>query len=69
LLILRIAEYETRIFHAENLKPGPEEAAQWEAELPPGAGFVIINEPERYKLPPGVKYKDGNNRYGVSWGK
>lgn len=69
MLILRIAEYETRIFHAENLKPGPEEAAQWEAELPPGAGFVIINEPERYKLPPGVKYKDGNNRYGVSWGK
>ena len=64
----RAAQYEERIFHDDNLRPSPESEADWAAALPPGNGFVIVDDPERYGLPNGVAYFDGHKRYGVTWG-
>ncbi|MCJ1376994.1 hypothetical protein MMC17_000084 [Xylographa soralifera] len=61
------AQYEERIFHDDNLRPGPGSEADWAEALPPGNGFVIVDDPERYGLPNGVAYFDGYKRYGVTW--
>ncbi|MCJ1431272.1 hypothetical protein MMC27_000623 [Xylographa pallens] len=61
------AQYEERIFHDDNLRPGPGSDADWAKALPPGNGFVIVNDPERYGLPNGIAYFDGYKRYGVTW--
>ena len=46
---------------------GPESSAAWSAELPLGDGFIIVDEPDHYGLPPGVTYSKGYNKYGVTW--
>ena len=61
------AEYETVIFHDDHLAPGPETEEVWQASLPRGHGFTIIDNPDYYGLPKGVAYADGFNQYGVSW--
>jgi len=54
-------------FHETHLRPGPETDALWEAELPRGHGFTLVDEPDRYGLPQGMPHGDGFNRYGVTW--
>ena len=60
-------EYETVIFHDDHIAPGPETDRIWQEELPHGHGFTIIDDPDYYRLPPGVAYADGTKKYGVSW--
>ncbi|EED22272.1 conserved hypothetical protein [Talaromyces stipitatus ATCC 10500] len=39
----------------------------WNNVLPVGAGWVVIDDPEGYNLPPGLPLNGHYNKYGLSW--
>lgn len=63
---------ETLIFHPEPAyaaPASPSSDALWDANLPSGKGFVLLEDAAQYGLPPGLPSAGGNATgvYGVTW--
>ncbi|KIM98361.1 hypothetical protein OIDMADRAFT_43379 [Oidiodendron maius Zn] len=46
--------------------PSPESDAAWNSLIPSGRGFVLVEDPEKYHLKPGLPTEVGPDRYSVS---
>lgn len=63
---------QTLIFHPEPAyaaPASPSSDALWDANLPSGKGFVLLEDAGQYGLPPGLPSAGGNATgvYGVTW--
>ena len=63
---------QTLIFHPEPAyaaPASPSSDALWDANLPSGKGFVLLEDASQYGLPPGLPSAGGNATgvYGVTW--
>ena len=39
----------------------------WKSVMPDGEGFIIVEDPKTFDLPPGMPSKYSHNRCGVTW--
>ncbi|KAI9640575.1 hypothetical protein NHQ30_010873 [Ciborinia camelliae] len=46
--------------------PSPDTDAAWDNLMPAGRGFILVEEPEKYGLRPGLPTLNGPDRYSVS---
>ncbi len=68
--LIGLVGQETVTFKEDRLfeeAPSQRSDEAWNSVMPDGEGFIIVEDPKTFGLPPGMPSKHGPNRYGVAW--